>query len=82
MEPLPSWRNQSTLRRYVLEYKRAILEQNAIPIFMELLVVPLSLVGSSRSDGDTAIIEIVLCLFRNLLQVSISCAFLFFDLVH
>jgi hypothetical protein len=47
----------------------AVLRHNMIPVLMELLVMPISLVGSARQDQDTGLIELVLCLVRNLLQV-------------
>ncbi len=69
MEPNAAWQGQQTLVRYALTYKRAILQHKCIPVLMDLIVVPLSLVGASRHDQDTGLIELVLCLVRNLLQV-------------
>ena len=69
MEPVATWSNTDALKKYCLFYKAAIVRSNTVPIFMDLLIVPLSLVGASRQDQDTGIIELILCLFRNLLQV-------------
>jgi hypothetical protein len=71
MEPSASWPNQESLKKYCLFYKSAILRHGTVPIFMDLLIVPLSMVGAAREDQDTGIIELILCLFRNLLQVRV-----------
>jgi hypothetical protein len=57
--------------RHCVQYKAAILHHKVVPVFMDLLVVPLSMVGTARQDQDTGIIELVLCLLRNLLQVAL-----------